>query len=106
MSFIRQHEGDPCRHCGAVRPGPESTCIARIATAATGLAPEPKRREIACEDADIIAIRMAQIREAERPMCPLVACRTLYDCLRTAAQCGDSCPHRHEWVGPNEEGLK
>lgn len=57
---IRVHEGDPCKWCGAVKPGSEITCVTRAAPPT--LRPEPARREPACEDAAAITARMTELR--------------------------------------------
>lgn len=57
--LIREHEGDPCRWCGAHRPGPGCTCIARPAPAAP--CAEPGRRVPACEDNESIGKRLCEL---------------------------------------------
>ena len=61
-------------------------------------------RGLACEDADAIAARMAQIRSTEVPQCPRSTGMTLYACLR-ATRCSADCPYVHDWIGPNGEGF-
>jgi hypothetical protein len=54
----------------------------------------------ACEDADTISRRIAELREAALPRCPLMPEKPLYDCLRTSTRCGEKCPHHADWLGP------
>lgn len=67
--MIREHEvpvgQDFCKHCGARRPGPESTCIVRDGVAAEQPCPEPARRVPACDDADAIQRRIAELRKEQ-----------------------------------------
>jgi hypothetical protein len=60
--YIRQHEGEPCKHCGAAKPGPEATCIARPTTIANVRPINPVK---AADDYDFIGKRLAEIA-AER----------------------------------------
>lgn len=110
---IREHVYAPnnfCLWCGAIKTSAdvdERTCVERDnGTGAGELRPVPARRLYASEDWDSISLRIAQIREYERPACPIRPHSTLHDCLRTAARCQGTCPHRDDWVGPNEEGLR
>lgn len=53
---------------------------------------------------DFAAIRAALYahRTEAVPRCPIANDRTLYNCLRSPARCGDTCPHRDAWIGPEE----
>lgn len=66
MSAIRQHEfaNGACVHCGIPEPGTNCECRQRDVPV-SGLAPAPQRRELACEDGDVIAARIVELR-AER----------------------------------------
>jgi hypothetical protein len=61
--LIREHEvsaGETrCKHCGAIKPGPESTCIPRHCDPP---ARDSGRREPACDDADVIFERIGELR--------------------------------------------
>lgn len=63
--MILDHEvppgSDRCKWCGAVKPGPDSTCVPRP-DVGPGMMPEPARRVLACEDADSIARRIAELK--------------------------------------------
>lgn len=57
--------GKFCRWCGAVQHEQmTATCIER-AEAEPLLAPEPRRRQMACEDSDAISARIVEL-QAER----------------------------------------
>jgi hypothetical protein len=66
--MIREHEvpegSDRCKHCGLLKPGPDSTCIVRDGAASEAPRPEPARRVMACED-DSIAERIAELRKQQ-----------------------------------------
>lgn len=66
--MIREHyvprDAKCCIHCGAILPGPESTCVPREGTPSEGMRPEPARRVLACDDPSI-AERIAEL-EKER----------------------------------------
>lgn len=78
-----------CKWCGALSHAQlAATCIDRPDPGA-GLAPEPKRRQLACEDADAIAARLAELRRereaalspaAEPPAAVAVAAETDFIC--------------------------
>ena len=53
---------------------------------------------------DFAAIRAALYahRADAIPRCPIASDRTLYNSLRSPARCGDTCPHRDAWIGPEE----
>lgn len=101
---INRHEfaggvGSRCLVCGSVRrddseAGTPLGCIDRE------VRPEPQRRRIACEDADAISRRIAEIKADKVPRCPLFAERKLYDCLRSSSRCGEPCPLKNDWIGP------
>ena len=57
-------------------------------------------RGFAADEFELIRLRKAQIALDETPRCPIITSRTLHDCLRAPEQCGYSCPHRHDWIGP------
>ena len=80
------------------------TCIPRE-DGINDLRPEPKRRELACEDATIIAARMIEIAQERRPKCPVNG-SDLYACLRTASKCGDNCEYRDCWMGPETKNVE
>jgi len=52
---------------------------------------------------DFIRTRLREIRAAEVPFCPLNMGRTLFDCLRSAARCPETCPDRNDWIGPQSD---
>lgn len=62
--------------------------------------PEPARRVFGCEDAEFIAQRIIQIREDAKPRCKLNGNMSLTDCLRSPTKCGENCPDRDYWTGP------
>lgn len=49
--------------------------------------------------AEILANR-DRIRKEAEPQCPFSPGRNLYDCLRSTARCGDACPNKNDWIGP------
>lgn len=83
---------------GEAPPPEQRSCIEREDYAGK-LCPEPQRRQYACEDFDAILGRVNQIKEEAQPRCPITS-NPLYGCLRAAAKCGDNCPHRDAWIGP------
>ena len=52
---------------------------------------------------DFIRARLAEIRAAAVAVCPINPGRSLFDCLRSAARCPESCPHRADWIGPQSD---
>jgi len=98
-----------CQFCGARQeitevdelgcPMPDTrSCIERE-DYQTRPRPEPKLRQIACEDAEAIMAAMLAIREAAKPRCAQSG-QTVHDCLRTSARCPETCHHREFWTGP------
>lgn len=79
------------------------TCIERDDYSGR-LRPEPARRLYACEDADTITGRIAEIEAERRPKCPVTR-NDLHACLRTSSRCGEHCPHRDIWVGPEPDAA-
>lgn len=76
MALLRQHEfpeGEGnrwCRFCGCLyHPQMTALCLQR-AIPGSELAPEPKRREYACEDATTIAARLVEIAKERLPVEP------------------------------------
>lgn len=49
-----------------------------------------------------IRARIAELKlMVERvEMCPVHISRPLAECLRSSARCGDACPLRADWIGP------
>lgn len=97
--------GTHCVHCGAFAPEGKVneglSCRPRNdGFRQSELRPEPARREIACEDADKIVSRIAEIRAEAEPRCPTSPHRLLHECLRSAAPCTDACELKHDWIGP------
>ena len=43
-----------------------------------------------------------RIRAESVQRCPIVEARTLADCLRSPTECNPNCPHRGDWIGPEE----
>ena len=58
-------------------------------------------RARAADDYDIIRTAMIRIRDDAIPKCPVAEGRRLYECLRSVARCGVSCPHKDDWIGPD-----
>lgn len=59
-----------CKHCGCLwHAQMTATCLQR-AIPAGELAPEPKRRQMACEDATIIAARLIELAKERLPLDP------------------------------------
>lgn len=58
----------------------------------------------AADDIDFIHSRIAEIREAEKPRCPLHPHLTLHVCLRMpeASRCSSECPHKDDWIGRHD----
>jgi hypothetical protein len=54
----------------------------------------------AADDVDAIYAAIQRVREEAVPMCPIAETRRLYDCLRSPARCGVTCPHKDDWIGP------
>lgn len=52
------------------------------------------------DEFDLIRRRISEIHEAEQLRCPTQSYRTLHDCQRNPSRCGDSCPYRGDWIGP------
>lgn len=85
-------------------PMPDTrTCVERD-IGSHDLRPEPKRREYGCEDFAAIQARIAEIREAAKPLCTISG-QLLERCLRSSAKCGESCHNRDDWTGPAEAGV-
>lgn len=61
--MIRAHEiaAGACKHCQAVNPGPDSTCIWR---AGDPVAPDTGRRVMAADDYDTISARVRELATA------------------------------------------
>lgn len=59
--MIREHEvaGGACKHCGAVNPGPDSTCVQRAGD--SRIATQKGRRIPAIEDFDFINVKMKEL---------------------------------------------
>jgi hypothetical protein len=51
------------------------------------------------EDAATITARIREIREAEKPRCPLDGGRALFLCLRSSARCPPDCLFVNDWIG-------
>lgn len=107
--IVREHHvvGKICIHCGA--PAPEGKVPEGLSCRPRDdgfrereLRPEPARREIACEDADKIVSRIAEIRAEAKPLCPMSGCRLLHGCLRSPAPCNEACEFKHDWIGPED----
>jgi hypothetical protein len=80
--------------------GAEATCVARESHLNPNeIRPEPKRRQYAFDDIEVINRRIAEIR-AEQPMCPQDKTRTLFSCLRSSQKCSDACEFHADWIGP------
>jgi len=62
--MIRIHDvvNDRCKHCGAFKPGPESTCIPRLGDRPVS---DVGRRVMGIEDFDFLNTRIAEIRKAQ-----------------------------------------
>ena len=56
----------------------------------------------AADDVDTIYASILRIRDESVPKCPISEARRLYDCLRSPAKCGATCPHKDGWIGPGE----
>jgi hypothetical protein len=52
------------------------------------------------DDFDEIRRHRERIRAEEQPRCPTNASMTLYACLRSPSRCGESCPYKADWLGP------
>jgi len=81
----------------------ERSCLARD-DGFRSLRPEPVRRQFAHEDFEFILARMNEIDRDAKPKCSVTQ-NVLFNCIHTAARCGDNCPHQALWVGPEEAGA-
>ncbi len=64
---------------------------------------EVSARGYAADDFTLIRARKAEILADEEPKCPSNSARLLFDCLRSSSQCGDTCPYRGDWIGPQKD---
>lgn len=55
----------------------------------------------AADDYETIQRRLVELTQPIQPRCA-VPSRPAYvsDCLRSATQCPETCPLRHDWIGP------
>lgn len=76
MALLQKHEFPAessdgnrfCLHCGGLyHPQMTMTCLQR-AIPQSELAPEPKRRQFACEDATVIAARLIELAKERLPI--------------------------------------
>ena len=72
-----------CKWCGIPAPGSNSTCLQREIPKSE-LAPEPARRQYACEDADTIAARLTELAKERLPEAVTTAD---FDLTAAAAYC-------------------
>ena len=54
----------------------------------------------AADDIETVYTRIHEIRKAEEPRCPMSQDRTLHSCLRSSSRCGEECPNKSDWIGP------
>ena len=86
------------RHNTTADKPDERTCLERD-DYQSDARPEPFRRQYAHEDFDFISARIIELRREAVPKCKVTS-NPLFECLRSSAKCGDSCPDRDAWVGP------
>ena len=85
--YFRGHnfpEGDAepkfCLSCGALyHPQMDATCLERPGEK-SDIAPEPKRREMACDDADTISRRLAELAKEREPAQEIMPDYGMGDC--------------------------
>lgn len=55
----------------------------------------------AADSFDEIRAARDKIRAEAVPQCPVNAGMTLFNCLRSSTKCGEKCPLKEEWIGPD-----
>jgi hypothetical protein len=103
---IREHIfiGDRCLWCRArYAERTQRSCVERE----DYIDPKQIRRDVgirvlACEDAETITRRLAELAAERQPKCPM-GTRPLYECLRMAARCPSDCPYTDDWLGPEDD---